>query len=70
MNPDTYKVVRGKSVIDCVRDDLGRLNRINMSAVDKPKLTKWTELLHYTGGAVSTGAACTMASANQLGLPG
>ena len=70
VNPDTYKVARGKSVIDCVRDDLKSLNRMNMSAVDRQSLTKWTELLHYTGGAVSTGAACTMASATQLGLPG
>jgi len=70
VNPDTYKVVRGKSVIDCVRDDLTRLSSINMSAVDKQKLTKWTELLHYTGGAVTSGAACTMASAQTLGLTG
>jgi hypothetical protein len=69
-NPDTYKVQRGKSVIDCVRDDLGRLNRMNMSATDRASLTKWTELLHYTGGSVSTGAACTQATATQLGLPG
>jgi len=70
MNADTYKVVRGKSVIDCVREDLGRLNRMNMSSVDRQNLNKWTELLHYTGGSVSTGASCTMASATQLGLPG
>ena len=39
-NPDTYKVARGKSVIDCVRDDLNRLSSINMSASDKQKLTR------------------------------
>ncbi len=70
VNPDTYKVARGKSVIDCVRDDLGRLNRMNMSSVDRQNLTRWTELLHYTGGTVSTGAACNMTTATQLGLPG
>ena len=53
MTPDTYAVVRGKSVIDCVRDDLNRLMSVNMSASDKQKLTDWTELLHYAGGTVA-----------------
>jgi hypothetical protein len=70
MNADTYKVVRGKSVIDCVRDDLGRLNRMNMSSIDRQNLTRWTELLHYTGTTISTGASCNMTTATQLGLPG
>jgi hypothetical protein len=70
MNPDTYKVARGKSVIDVVREDLGRLQSINMSATDKRKLTKWTELLHYTGGSVMGGAMCNMTTAQQLGLTG
>jgi hypothetical protein len=70
VNPDTYKVARGKSVIDCVREDLGRLNRMNMSSVDRQNLTRWTELLHYTGGTISTGASCNMTTATQLGLPG
>jgi Protein of unknown function (DUF1552) len=70
MNADTYRVVRGRSVIDTVREDLRRLNRMNMSAVDQQNLNRWTELLHYTGGAVSTGASCNMTTATQLGLPG
>jgi hypothetical protein len=70
MNPDTYKVVRGRSVIDLVRDDLNRLSRINMSASDRLKLTRWTELLHYVGGTVSTGAQCNMTTAQTLGLTG
>jgi len=70
-NPDTYKVARGKSVIDCVRDDLNRLSGINMSSADKLKLTKWTELLHYVGGTVTpAGSQCTMATATSLGLTG
>ncbi len=68
MTPDTYAVVRGKSVIDCVRDDLDRLMSVNMSASDKRKLTDWTALLHYTGGSVATSAACTQTTATQLGL--
>ena len=70
MNPDTYAVARGKSVIDCVRDDLGRLSGMKMSGSDKQKLQTWTDLLHYVGGTVSTGANCNMTSAMQLGLTG
>jgi hypothetical protein len=67
-NPDTYAVARGKSVIDVVRADLDRLSSMDMSASDKQKLKTWTELLHYTGGSVATGAQCSMATAQQLGL--
>jgi hypothetical protein len=70
VNPDTYAVARGKSVIDCVRDDLTRLSGINMSKNDKAMLTKWTELLHYTGTTVAGGANCTMTTASGLGLTG
>ena len=70
-NPDTYAVARGKSVIDCVRDDLNRLSGINMSGSDKQKLKTWTDLLHYVGGTVTTGgASCNMTTAQQLGLTG
>jgi hypothetical protein len=70
-NPDTYAVARGKSVIDCVRDDLNRLSGINMSGADKQKLKTWTDLLHYVGGTVSTGgASCNMTTAQTLGLTG
>jgi len=71
VNPDTYAVARGKSVIDCVRDDLNRLSGINMSGSDKQKLKAWTELLHYVGSTVSSaGPQCSMATAQQLGLTG
>ena len=66
MTPDTYKVSRGKSVIDIVRDDLDSLKRVPMSMSDQKKLTDWTELLHYTGGAVS--AQCNATTAMGLGL--
>jgi hypothetical protein len=66
---DTYKVARGKSVIDVVRDDLTNLQRVPMSIADKKKLSDWTELLHYTGGAVVGGAQCNMDTAtSKLGL--
>jgi hypothetical protein len=70
MNADTYAVARGKSVIDCVRDDLNRLSSINMSSSDKSLLKTWTDLLHYVGGTVSAGAMCNMSSASTLGLTG
>jgi hypothetical protein len=71
MNPDTYAVARGKSVIDCVRDDLSRLSSINMSGSDRQRLKTWTDLLHYVGGGGGVvGAQCTMASATTLGLTG
>jgi hypothetical protein len=70
MNADTYQVARGKSVIDVVRDDLTRLQSINMSGSDKQKLTKWVDLLHYVGGTVSGGAQCSMSTASTLGLTG
>jgi hypothetical protein len=66
VSPDTYKVARGKSVIDIVKDDLTALQRINMSASDKLKLSKWTELLHYTTGTVR--AQCSADTATMLGL--
>jgi hypothetical protein len=70
MNPDTYAVARGKSVIDVVRDDLNRLSSINMSSSDKSLLKTWTDLLHYVGGTVSAGAMCNMSTASTLGLTG
>ncbi len=66
MSPDTYKVARGKSVIDIVRDDLSTLQRVNMSQADQKKLADWVELLHQTSGAVT--AQCTMDTATMLGV--
>ena len=64
--PDTYKAARGKSVVDLVRDDLSALQRVNMSASDKKKLSDWVDLLNQTGGTV--GAQCTMDTATKIGL--
>ncbi|WP_437521981.1 DUF1552 domain-containing protein [Sorangium sp. So ce726] len=66
MSPDTYKVARGKSVIDIVRDDLARLQRVDMSRSDRQKLSAWVELLHQTTGAVR--AQCSAEIAAALGL--
>jgi hypothetical protein len=65
--PDTYAVASGKSIIDIVKDDLGNLQRINMSGQDKKKLQDWVDLLHYTSNTV-VGAQCSADTATKLGL--
>jgi hypothetical protein len=66
MSPDTYSAIRGKSVIDLVRDDLDTLERFDMSQADTLKLQAWKELLDQTGSVVSS-AACTEDLAAMLG---
>jgi hypothetical protein len=66
MSPDTYKAIRGKSVIDLVRDDLTSLQRSDMSGSDQQRLSDWIDLLHETSGTVS--AQCSADMATQLGL--
>ncbi len=66
MSPDTYAAVRGKSVVDLVRDDLDTLKRFDMSQSDKTKLDAWTALLDQTGGAVAS-AQCSQELADMLG---
>jgi hypothetical protein len=53
-SPDTYRAIRGKSVIDLVKTDLETLERFDMSQADKQKLAAWKELLHQTGGMVAS----------------
>jgi hypothetical protein len=66
VTPDDYAAVRGKSVIDIVRDDLDTLERFDMSAADKLKLQAWKELLDSTGGMMAT-AQCSEELANMIG---
>jgi hypothetical protein len=66
MTPDTYKAVRGKSVLDLVRDDLETLERFDMSKSDKMKLAAWKELLDQTGTVVAS-AQCNEELAMKLG---
>jgi hypothetical protein len=66
MSADSYKVARGQSVIDVVRDDLLSLQRVPMSSSDQKKLADWTELLHQTDRAVA--AQCNAETATKLGL--
>ncbi len=67
MSPDTYRVARGETVIDIVRDDLDTLMRVDMSATDKQKLQDWMDLLSQTTTNLPS-AQCTAESAMALGL--
>jgi hypothetical protein len=66
MNPDTYAVVRGKSVVDLVKDEIEHLESFDMSGSDRQALEAWKELLHTTGGAVAS-AQCSEEVANLIG---
>ena len=68
MSPDTYRVVRGKSVIDIVKDDLETLERFDMSQSDRQRLEAWKQLLHQTGSGMAS-AQCNEETATALGLP-
>jgi len=67
VSADSYAAVRGKSIIDLVRDDLDTLERVNMSGADRRKLETWKELLDQTGKVVAS-AQCTQAGAASLSL--
>lgn len=66
VSQDTYKVARGKSVIDVVREDLESFERVRMSNADRQRLSDWKDLLHQTTNTVR--AQCSAAQAEALGL--
>lgn len=65
-SPDSYLALRGKSILDLVKDDLATLQRVDMSQADRHKLEAWKALLDATGGMV-TSALCTSDRASRLG---
>ncbi|KYF54449.1 Tat pathway signal sequence [Sorangium cellulosum] len=65
-SPDTYAVMRGKSILDVVKDDLQTLERYDMSRADKQKLEAWKELLNSTGN-VMVSAQCNAELGEMLG---
>lgn len=67
MSSDSYQVMRGKSVLDVVREDLNSLEALNMSRADTQKLEAWKDLLNDTGNMVAS-ALCSSETANSLGL--
>ena len=66
ISPDSYQAARRKGVVDCVREDLDNLMRVDMSRSDKKKLSDWAELLNQTGKIVTT--QCNADNATKLGL--
>ncbi len=67
ISPDTYAVARRRGVIDCVREDLNNLRRVNMSSSDRKKLDAWADLLQQTGNTIVP-AQCNADTASKLGL--
>lgn len=68
VSPDSYQAVRGKSIIDLVREDLERLQRYDMSRADREKLEAWKALLYDTGGVVTRQQQCEGGLAARLGV--
>ena len=66
ISPDSYQAARRKGVIDCVREDLNDLLRVDMSRSDKRKLSDWADLLNQTGKIVTT--QCNAENAAKLGV--
>lgn len=67
MTEADYRVARGKSAIDLVKDDLATYERLNMSASDKRRITDWKDLLRET--EVTLGSAeCGPAGAMTYGV--
>jgi hypothetical protein len=62
-----YHVKQGNSILDLVKGDLDALNRLNMSAADKQKISDWESLLRQTEVKVVS-AACNADSAAALGI--
>src|SRR5690606_15034518 len=67
LSPASYQAVRGKSILDLVRDDLDTPERFEMSQEDRNKLEAWKALLRDTGGVIAS-ARCDAALAEQLGV--
>jgi hypothetical protein len=57
MSPDSYRAVRGKSVVDLIKGDLDTLERFDMSQSDKQKLAAWKDALDQAG-TVMASAQC------------
>ncbi|HEX2736228.1 MAG TPA: DUF1552 domain-containing protein [Polyangiaceae bacterium] len=65
-----YQVMRGKSIIDLVKNDLNRYQALNMSSSDKQRIQAWLDLLRTTEqGVVSMAtASCGQDVATLLGV--
>lgn len=66
VGPDTYRMARGRSVIDIVRQDLQTLQRVKMSGRDQKLLSDWVDILHYASRDVVR--LCSADTPAMLGL--
>jgi hypothetical protein len=62
----SYRIARGESVLDVVRGDLARYQKLDMSQSDQRRIQDWLDLLRDT--EVGMAAACTTATAEGLGI--
>jgi Protein of unknown function (DUF1552) len=79
-----YKLLRGQSVLDLIKDDLSRYQALNMAQPDKLRIEAWAEMLRKAemdlmtmgssmgappvGGGSLAGASCNTDFAAQLGV--
>ena len=61
---DTWANASGSSIIDIISDDLGTLQKVNMSGSDQQKLSDWKDLLHQTSGTMT--AMCTQSTSDGI----
>ncbi|WP_437635527.1 DUF1552 domain-containing protein [Sorangium sp. So ce854] len=67
MTEGDYRVRRGESAIDLVREDLKSYQSLNMSKADQRRVSDWLDLLRSTEQKL-TPAACTDATAATIGV--
>lgn len=67
MSEAEWRVLRGASAIDAVRDELQELQRFDMSQADRQKLEDWLDLLRDTERVVVP-QSCNLESAEALGV--
>ena len=63
-----YHVMRGQSVIDLVKDELARYQKLKMSSADQKRLADWLDLLRTTETGGVTPASCNADAATKLGI--
>jgi hypothetical protein len=63
-----YHVMRGQSIIDLVKDELGRYQKLKMSSADQTRLSDWLDLLRTTETGGATPAVCNSDAATTLGI--
>lgn len=73
-SPGDHRLLAGQKSMDLIRDDLKRLQGLNMSASDRSRVEAWLGLLEETeGGIIAMGnsmsnAACNVTYAGDMGV--